>query len=187
VPGVSKGGPSQTDTDLIAAMARGERDALSLLYARHAPMLIALGRRILLDTRDAEDLVHDVFVEVWHAASSYDSTRGAPLTWLVVRTRSRALDRLRAVRRALVASERHPPPTSSLPAVDTSDHGTLNGALGDLPPTQRTVLELAYYEDLSATEIATRLGVPVGTVKSRTAAALGKLRARLGDSGEEAQ
>jgi RNA polymerase sigma-70 factor (ECF subfamily) len=68
-----------------------------------------------------------------------------------------------------------------LPAPDATDHATLSGALGDLPPEQRTVLELAYFADLSASEIAARLNVPVGTVKSRTAAALGKLRLRLGD------
>lgn len=181
------GASNRTDSELLAAMARGERDALAALYDRHAPILLALGRRILTDTREAEDLVHDVFVEAWHAASTYDPARAAPLTWLVVRTRSRALDRLRAARRALVASERHPPVTSSPPPVDTSDHTTLSGALGNLPPAQRAVLELAYYEDLSATEIATRLGVPVGTVKSRTAAALSKLRARLHDSSEGVQ
>lgn len=180
VPGVM-GASIRTDNELLAAMALGEREALAALYDRHAPILLALGSRILTDAREAEDLVHDVFVEAWHAASTYDPARAAPLTWLVVRTRSRALDRLRAARRALAASELAPPAVSSLPAPDATDHATLSGALGDLPAEQRTVLELAYFADLSASEIAARLNVPVGTVKSRTAAALGKLRLRLGD------
>jgi len=181
VPGMM--GPSIcTDNELLAAMARGEREALAALYDRHAPILLALGRRMLPDGREAEDLVHDVFVESWHAASTYDPARATPLTWLMVRTRSRALDRLRAARRALAASELAPPAVSSPPAPDATDHATLNGALGDLPPDQRAVLELAYYADLSASEIAARLNVPIGTVKSRTAAALGKLRVRLGDT-----
>lgn len=172
------------DTLLVEAMADGDRTALARLYDRHAPMLLALATRVLGAADEAEDLVHDVLLEAWHRALDFDPRRGSVRTWLALRTRSRALDRLRMRgRRGAVeapddeAGERPVVPAShdGEPSL-TSDRHRVRVALSNLPPPQRFVLEQAYFEGLSAAEIAERSGVPLGTIKSRTAAGLARLR-----------
>jgi RNA polymerase sigma-70 factor (ECF subfamily) len=165
------------DQRLIAALADGEVDALSALFARHGATLLALARRIVGE--EAEDLVHDVFVEVWRHAATYDPARASVRTWMIVRCRSRALDRLRSARtRGAVPLDE----VDALPALEAAelprqlDGQRAAAALDQLSPPQREVIALAYYGGLSATEIAAQLEIPVGTVKSRTAAALAALR-----------
>lgn len=162
-------------------MARGERDALAALYGRYAGRLMRIGLALLGERREAEDLLHDVFVEVWERAGDYDPRRGSVKTWLYVRARSRAIDRLRSPARSRRRSL--PAPDSWLTEYVTmeerSDHGRLEEALAALPTGQRDVLLLGYFEGLSHSEIARRLEVPIGTVKSRSSAALMKLRVRL--------
>jgi RNA polymerase sigma-70 factor (ECF subfamily) len=174
---------SQTDADSIdiQAMAGGDRGALARLYDRHAPTLLALGLSMLRNRPEAEDLLHDVFLEAWRQAAAYDPQRGSVRTWLLVRMRSRALDRRRsAVRCSTLRADAEPiVPESAAP------EPWLRDALASLPSEQRTVLELAYFEGLSATSIASRTGVPTGTVKSRLAAGLGKLRSALRDRGSQ--
>lgn len=162
----------------VARISAGDRQALGELYDRHAPRLLALARRMLRDRSEAEDLVHDVFVEVWHGASRYERGRGTVRAWLLVRTRSRALDRLRmgAQRRHAPALEREP--AAGEPAAP-SDRIAVVRALRSLPPEQRRTIELAYFAGLSASEIAAEMGAPLGTVKSRLAGALGRLRQTL--------
>ncbi len=167
---------------LISGAAAGDRDCLAALYDRYAPALLAIGRRILSDRREAEDLLHDVFLEVWRQAGDYDEARGSVRAWLLMRMRSRALDR----RKSAVFSKR-----ADLPAPDAvadalgeagedpalaPDRDAVRRALEQLPAEQRQVLELGYFEGLSSSEIAERVGAPIGTVKSRVAAALSKLR-----------
>ncbi len=172
------------DTLLLEAMADGDRTALARLYDRHAPLLLALGTRVLGAPDEAEDLVHDVMLEAWHRAEDFDPRRGSVRTWLALRTRSRALDRLRSRGRRAVEplpreDEAERPVASSDRADDpslVSDHRRVRVALSHLPPPQRAVLEQAYFEGLSAAEIAERSGVPLGTVKSRSAAGLARLR-----------
>jgi RNA polymerase sigma-70 factor, ECF subfamily len=177
--------PSEVIADdaLIVQVARGGRSALGDLYDRHVGVMAALATRILGDARDAEDLVHDVFVEVWQRAGDFDPSRGSVRTWLLVRVRSRCLDRKKspAVRR------RGAMPAEDALCADTRDHGEasvdgtrLRTALEALSPDQRGVLVLAYFEGLSSAEIAERLDIPIGTVKSRVSAAMSKLRERLG-------
>ena len=173
------------DVTLISGAAAGDRDCLAALYDRYAPALLAIGRRILGDRREAEDLLHDVFIEVWRKAGDYDESRGSVRAWLLMRMRSRALDR----RKAAVFSKR-----ADLPAPDAvaavagdahsgedpelgADRDAVRRALAELPAEQRQVLELGYFEGLSSSEIAERVRAPIGTVKSRVAAALAKLRA----------
>ncbi len=163
----------------MAAMGRGDSDGLSGLYARHAGLMLATARRILGDLRGAEDLVHDVFLEAWRQAHSYDADRGSVRTWLLIRLRSRALDRCRSgqLRRTVpIPAEPRAAPDD---AGDPVDHKTLRVVLQALPGEQRLVLEHAYFAGLSATEIATLLGIPIGTVKSRLGAGLKKLRSAL--------
>jgi RNA polymerase sigma-70 factor, ECF subfamily len=175
------------DVSLICGAAAGDRDCLAALYDRYASALLAIGRRILGDRREAEDLLHDVFIEVWRQAGDYDEARGSVRGWLLMRMRSRALDR----RKSAAISKR-----ADLPAPDAvvDVHGDAQGgedptlapdrqavrrALEQLPAEQRQVLELGYFEGLSSSEIAERVRAPIGTVKSRVAAALSKLRAAV--------
>ncbi|MCA9643330.1 MAG: sigma-70 family RNA polymerase sigma factor [Polyangiaceae bacterium] len=169
------------DVELIQAAANGQRRALAALYDRHAPTMLALALRVLAQRQEAEDLVHDVFLEAWKRAADYDSARGSVRAWLLLRTRSRALDRKKSVRvKRSVSLE-----TESLPEVGQAqadaapDQRLLLQVLGELPAEQREVLLLGYFEGLSSSEISAHIGIPIGTVKSRVAAALSKLRGVL--------
>ncbi|MCC6624686.1 MAG: sigma-70 family RNA polymerase sigma factor [Deltaproteobacteria bacterium] len=174
----------------LAALARGDREALARLYDRHAPVLMALGVRLVGERREAEDILHDVFVEVWKHAGDYDPERATVKTWLVLRMRSRCLDRLRSAGHArresltdreetLLERARTDAPGASA-MDDRVDAGRLRGALADLPEDQRAVIVLGFFDGLSSSEIAEELGIPIGTVKSRVRSAMGKLRQALG-------
>jgi len=169
------------DPELVSRMARGDRAALAALYERHAPRLLALGRSILGDLPEAEDLLHDVFLEAWRHASDFSSERGTVATWLALRTRSRAIDRRRAAPRVKRADVDHPELLgASDPLADPSrilDCGKLRSALSCMSAEERQVIALGYFEGLSSSEIAERVGAPIGTIKSRTRTALEKLRA----------
>jgi RNA polymerase sigma-70 factor (ECF subfamily) len=171
------------DQKLISAALAGDRGALGDLYDRHAPAMLGVASRILRDRRDAEDLVHDVFVEAWRKAASFSEERGSVRSWLLVRTRSRAVDRLRNLevarrhaRSQQAASGDGPVAASGADPSDGPDQRRARAALQALPEAQRQVLELAYYEGLTCSEIATRCGAPVGTVKSRLSAGMRELR-----------
>ncbi|MBC8071977.1 MAG: sigma-70 family RNA polymerase sigma factor [Deltaproteobacteria bacterium] len=180
------------DVELMREAARGQVDAISRIYDRFAGLLMTMAEKILMDRAMAEDLVHDVFLEVWRHAASYDPSRGTVRTWILVRLRSRALDRLRSAksRREVgsddqdnhggVAAEEHEDPMLA------PDRKAVRVALAELPGEQREVLELAYFQGLTSSEIAERMGSPLGTVKSRTAAALAKLRGLMERAPREA-
>jgi RNA polymerase sigma-70 factor, ECF subfamily len=181
VLGVVSGGETD-DCSLVAAMARGDRLALAALYDLYAPILVALVRRILGSRQEAEDVVHDVFLESWRRAADYDQTRGSVRTWLALRARSRALDRKKSAAVQRTVSSDHGAAIAPAAAEDTSnapDCARLRRALIALPVEQRTVLLLGYFEGMSSSEIADTVGVPIGTVKSRVAAALARLRAAI--------
>lgn len=174
-----------TDVELMTRVGRGDREALAAIYDRHAGRLMALSRRILRDGAQAEDLVHDVFVEAWHHAHEFDVRRGSVRAWLTTRTRSRALDRLgyreRSARVLSVVSGASPETDGQnrASAEDQYDAAVLRGSLIDLPPELAQVIDGAYYEGMSAAALAERLGIPIGTVKSRLARAVAQLRERL--------
>jgi RNA polymerase sigma-70 factor (ECF subfamily) len=177
------------DVEVVRAIAAGDRTALADLYDRHSGMLLGLALRIVRDRREAEDLLHDVFLEIWKSAKSYDPDRGRVRTWLAIRMRSRALDQQKSARVSRNAGD-----DSVLERVaadsdlaESPDRGRVRSALVALSSEQRQVLELSYYEGLSCSEIADRIGVPIGTVKSRVAAGLGKLRASLGEGSARAR
>jgi RNA polymerase sigma-70 factor (ECF subfamily) len=173
------------DAELVQAMARGQTDALAKLYDLHAPVMMALAQRILGSKNDAEDLVHDVFLEAWRRAADYDAERGTVRAWLILRTRSRAIDSRKSakVSRTVTVGD-----TAWLErllggAEDVSgsaDRDLVRRTLRDLPEDQRVVLLLGYFEGLSSSEIAARLATPIGTVKSRVAKGLSRLREALG-------
>ncbi|MDP2314653.1 MAG: sigma-70 family RNA polymerase sigma factor [Pseudomonadota bacterium] len=171
-----------SDAALVAALAGGDHTALGELYDRYSQLLMAVGVQRLGDRRDAEEVLHDVFVEAWRNADSYDDQRGTVRAWLVTRMHSRSLDR----RRSPAWSRRAPYDEARAERISFDDdpslvvdRGRVQAALAELPGEQRQVVELSYFSGLSSSEIAEREDVPVGTVKSRTAAALGKLRAGL--------
>jgi RNA polymerase sigma-70 factor (ECF subfamily) len=164
------------DARLVQAMAAGDRTALVALYERHSSILLGLALRIVRDRREAEDLLHDVFLEAWRAAKDFDPKRGRARTWLAVRMRSRALDLQKSARVSRNAGDGGLDVIVDESAQSTPDHARVRAALADLGTDQRRVLELAYFEGLSCSEIAERIAIPVGTVKSRIAAGLDRLR-----------
>ena len=177
-------GPDDEDVALIRAIAAGDRNGLAALYDRYAPILLGLAMRMIRDRREAEDLLHDVFLEVWRSARDYDLTRGRVRTWLVVRMRSRALDVLKSAR----VSRRSGDPevldrmVAEAEPGESPDRQRVRSVLTELTADQRQVLELAYFDGLSCSEIAGQLAIPIGTVKSRLAAGLSRLRQLLGAS-----
>lgn len=174
------------DAGVVAEVARGDIDALAALYDRYSGLLMSTAHRILADDTACEDLVQDLFMEVWRRAHAFDAQRGTVRTWLLVRLRSRALDRLRSARhRREVTVEEVAPRRPAAPSEDpelSPDRAQVVAAVAALPDEQREVIELSYFAGLSSSEIAKRMGSPLGTVKSRTAAALSKLRSAMGGS-----
>jgi RNA polymerase sigma-70 factor (ECF subfamily) len=166
-------------------MARGDGEALGALYDRFAGEMLAVGQRFLGDAREAEDLVHDVFLEAWHRARHYDRTRGTVRTWLMLRMRSRAIDWLRSTRRSGrvdIEETTGAPAASADPEAPWRRGRALHGELAELPAEQRIVLELGFFAGYSHAEIALQLEIPLGTVKSRMSRAISTLRSRLDPS-----
>ena len=177
--------------DLIARVAKGDRQAFSEVYDRSSPLLFSLALRILGNRDDAAYLLQEVYLEVWRKSVRYDIRRGTPMAWLTILTRSRAIDRLRS--RAARMDAHSSPVTettvrieqdSELSPLDRRLHEELQAvvmkALAELPLPQQQALELAYYEGLSHSEIAKRLNEPLGTIKTRIRLGLNKLKNGLG-------
>jgi RNA polymerase sigma-70 factor (ECF subfamily) len=160
---------------LIRRMAEGDRDAFARFYDYYARQVYPLVLRIVRDPADAADALQEVFWEAWQAAPAYDPGRGTPEAWIFMRARTRAIDRVRAVRRRsdLAAAVVDPGGDASERA---ANRDFVLGAPGRLPEAQREVLELAYYGGLTQTEIAERLKQPLGTVKTRMRLGLERLR-----------
>ena len=177
---------SGTDEALVRAIANGDSGALAALYDRHAPLMLGLARRIVAGKSEAEDIVHDVFVEAWRRAADYDAGRGSVKAWLLLRTRSRAIDYRKSAGVSRTVATGDTTWLASLidPREDDSeapDRARVRSVLARLNVEQREVLLLGYFDGLSSSEIASTLGIPIGTVKSRVAAALSALRAALAD------
>jgi RNA polymerase sigma-70 factor (ECF subfamily) len=175
------------DERALARMAGGDRDALGELYDRHARLIFSLALRILQNRAEAEDVVQEVFTQAWTQAARYDTRRGAVAAWMLMLTRSRAIDRLRskhagAERPADLRDAAHIPDTAmrqDTQLLSTEQIAQVQKALAELPLVQRTALELAYYEGLTHAEIAQRLNEPLGTIKTRIRQAVIKLRESL--------
>ncbi|MGH7934568.1 MAG: sigma-70 family RNA polymerase sigma factor [Candidatus Binataceae bacterium] len=174
---------SPPDRDLLIAMARGDAEALRTLNARYGQMLAALAKRFVNNESDAEEIVADVLWQAWRSAGSFDPSRGSVSVWLITLARSRAIDRLRAIR----ARERPPgaepdadPVSDPAVELDQAERARIvRGALATLDPNERIALELAYFSDLSQSEVAAKLGIPLGTAKTRIRGAMVKLRQAL--------
>jgi RNA polymerase sigma-70 factor (ECF subfamily) len=179
------------DQGAIARMARGDSGALAELYDRNARLVFSLALRILQNRADAEDVVQDVFAQVWAQAGRYDNTRGAVAAWMLTMARSRAIDKLRSrSARPEIASEARvvedvpdAAVRQDLQLLSAEQVETLKGAVNELPAAQRVALELAYYEGLTHAEIADRLSEPLGTVKTRIRQAVIRRREALSHTG----
>ncbi len=174
------------DVELLHAIARGDEAALARLYDSHRLILFGLLMRILNSREEAEDILQEVFLQVWRRAADFDEKRGRPFTWLVTLTRSRAIDRLRllgARQRLATGAAQEQTETVSDALVDTlrsEQKEVVKRALAELPEEQRQTLMLAYFEGLTQSEIASKLGAPLGTVKTRMRSGMIKLRTLLG-------
>ena len=171
------------DREIVAAMAAGDTEALRAINSRYGGMLSALAWRVLRDEADAEEVVADTLWQAWREAGNFDASRGSVSVWLITLARSRAIDRIRA-------KKARRPAASDPPAIETSpdpaDHISgaerarfVRGAMGELDAGERSALELAYFSDLSQSEIAEKLAIPLGTVKTRIRAGMLKLRKAL--------
>ncbi len=182
-------GVRDEDAVCLEGVVRGEREALRAFYDRLSGKVLAVALRILGARSEAEEVVQDVFLEVWTRAGLFDAGRGSARTWVLSMARNRAIDRLRSRGaqaravdgvRAEVRVEEATPLES---VVERQARERIQAALRELPEEQRRVLELGYFEGLSQTEIAARLQEPLGTVKSRSRAALEKLARALSTEG----
>ena len=178
----------ENDIELLKAVAGGDDAALGQLYDRYRLILFGLLMRILNNREEAEDVLQEVFLQVWRRAKDFDENRGRPFTWLVTLARSRGIDRLRSLasrERVAVAeaNERTEEVSDAASdAIKSERLGVVNSALADLPEDQKRPLMLAYFDGLTQSEIATKLNVPLGTVKTRMRSGMMKLREAFGKS-----
>jgi len=175
--------PRAADSALIERIAQRDETALAALYDRYVTMLSSVLNRILHDTQAAEEILQDIFFQLWRTASQFDASRGSLPAWLAVIARNRAISRLR----------RHNPAAGDEllegAAISTFNIETaaaqqqlmdrVKGALQNLPAEQRAAIELAYFEGLTHSEIARRTGDPLGTVKTRLRTAVETLKKSL--------
>jgi RNA polymerase sigma-70 factor, ECF subfamily len=176
----------EQEISLIQRTGQGDRRSFELLYERYSGVLFSTAYRVLNDQEAAEDVLQDVFVQIWDKAGTYDSARGKPLTWAVTMTRNKAIDRLRSIQRRgrlqdeieeeVQTFERFND-RSSIDEVDAMEKGRLvREAVLRLSPEQREAIELAFFSGLTQIEIAARLHQPLGTVKARIRRGMMKLR-----------
>lgn len=176
------------DVDLLKAIAGRDETALAAIYDRYRVILFGLLIRILNSREEAEDVLQEVFLQVWRRAADFDENRGRPFTWLVTLARSRGIDRLRSLaarERVAIAGSREPSEEVSDAVADafkSEQRQLVLTALDQLPDEQKRALVLAYFDGLTQSEIANKLGAPLGTVKTRMRAGLIKLRELLGNN-----
>jgi RNA polymerase sigma-70 factor, ECF subfamily len=180
-----------SDEALVALVARGDEDALAELYDRVGRIAYGLALRVLRDERHAEDAVQEAFLQVWRSAATFRAERAKASTWILTLVHRRAVDLVRREER------RQADPLTDDSAAGVAPEETdeaawlrfererVQSALKQLPDVQREALELAYYGGFSQSELAERLGVPLGTIKSRMFAGLARLRELLDDSTQE--
>jgi RNA polymerase sigma-70 factor (ECF subfamily) len=172
---------------IIPGVAVGDHDALAALYDAASSVVFGLALRILNDRELAEDVVVEVFAQIWRDAKSYDAVRGSAASWILSATRSRAIDMLRTRKRdsATDPIESAAQVQSALPNPEEASalgerQKFVRGALDSLTVEQREVIELAYFSGLSHNQIALKLGQPLGTIKTRIRMAMMRLRELLG-------
>ncbi|XGV95774.1 MAG: sigma-70 family RNA polymerase sigma factor [Leptolyngbya sp. BL-A-14] len=182
---------SSHEAALLSRVAQHDQSALAELYDRYARVLYSVAFKSLRSAEESEEVVLDVFAQVWRTAARYDVAKGRVDSWLFMMTRSRVLDRLRSLQRTTkvtLASENLAEIQTTTPGVDPIENVLLSerrdrvlAALSQLPEEQRQVIELAYYKGLTQSEIAAQTNLSLGTVKTRIRLGLNKLRTALGN------
>ena len=177
-------------SSLLPSIALGDLAAFEQLYDRHSSTLYALLLRILANPDDAQEVLQETFVKAWTNAKMFDAMRGSDVAWLISIARSRGIDRLRSRR---IRGDREDEAgreissnfgfvekrTGADDAIQSEERSAVRGALAELPEAQRVALALAYFEGLSQSEIAEKLGEPLGTIKTRMQLGMKKLRESL--------
>jgi RNA polymerase sigma-70 factor (ECF subfamily) len=179
--------PDRRDSDegLIRRILHGDEGALGILYDRYGGRVYSVAKHILQDTGAAEEVLQDIFHQLWRVAANFDSARGTLASWLLVMARNRSIDQLR---RRTPAGEEELAATLHGSVLDIESVTVRNemaervrAALRALPEAQRVAMELAYFEGLTQSEIAKRTGDPLGTVKTRLRTALASLKAEFSE------
>ena len=166
------------DAMLVSAIGSGDEQAMAQLYERYSSIVYSVALRVLGDTAAAEDILQEVFMQLWRSPEVFDATRGSLPGWLAVITRNRAIDSLRKRRPeaditdVIVSIE----PDLAGVAQSTRALEKIRGTLGGMPASQRSALEMAFFEGLTHTEIAEKTGEPLGTIKTRIRSGLLTLR-----------
>ena len=167
-----------SDLALVTAIRSGDEGAMAALYDRYASIVYSVALRVLQDTGAAEDVLQDIFMQLWRNPGSFDSSRGNMAAWLAVIARNRAIDTLRRrkpqddIENVVVSVE----PDMASEAERSRAMAKIRGAMEAMPAPQRSALELAYFEGLTHMEIAEKTGEPLGTVKTRIRTGLLSLR-----------
>ena len=181
IPRVSE--TQESDADLLVRVGEGDGAAFELIYRRYSRAVLGLALRRLGDRGRAEDAVQETFISIWRAASTYRPDRGHAAAWLYAVARNAIADRGR--KRSEPPTQPPDEPSREAGPDERAEQSWLawrvHGALEELPPHERELIELAYWSGLSQSEIATRLGIPLGTVKTRTRSALARLADALGE------
>lgn len=175
--------PSPSDQELMTRVAARDRDAFAELYDRFAPQVFGLALHFLNIHGDAEDVLQETFLQVWDQAHRFDPARSPPDGWVLMIARSRAVDRLRQRPAAGPVSDVPDPSASGRTGAEQErreEAGRVSAALETLPEEQRTAIRLAFFGGMTHEQIAGRLGVPLGTVKTRIRLGMLRLRDRLG-------
>ena len=178
------------EIELLRQVGQGDRGSFEALFDRFSRVLFSIAYRVLNNQEGAEDVLQDVFVQIWEKAALYDPSRGKPMTWAITLTRNKAIDRLRSTQRRsrLQDDLLHESQTaeqfddkSSFDAVSSVETGELvRAAIAKLSKDQREAIEFAFFSSLTQTEISERLNEPLGTVKARIRRGMMKLRELLG-------
>ncbi len=179
------------EVGLLQRIAEGDRASFRELYDRFSGVLMAAAYKVLNDQAEAEDVLQDVFIQIWDKAGLYDPRRGKPLTWALTLTRNKAIDRLRSAQRRYRLKDEVEQETrvmdqqvelDSVDQVYALEKGQLiRKAVASLSKEQRTAIELAFFKGLTQNEIADQLGEPLGTIKARIRRGMIKLRELIAD------
>jgi RNA polymerase sigma-70 factor (ECF subfamily) len=178
----------ERDVEQLRRIAGGDRSAFASFYDQYSGLLFAIAVKVLNDAKEAEDVLQEVFMQIWNKAEAYDPLLGRPASWAVTLTRNKAIDRIRASQRRSRLLEQATVEASVTPDDSPSANEQLHGkenaekirsVVAALPPDQRRAIELAFFSGLTQDEISQTLQEPLGTIKARIRRGLLKLREKL--------
>jgi RNA polymerase sigma-70 factor (ECF subfamily) len=172
---------------LLRRVGQGNREAFTELYDRLSGLVYSLAFRVLNDSKEAEDIIQDLFLQIWDKAGSYDPNLGKPISWILTLTRNKAIDRLRALHRRYRFLAEQPLDNPAAPPVSADSSGVfdqdrailLRSAVRNLPFEQRQAIEMAFFGGMTQNEISESLQQPLGTIKARIRRGMLKLRDTL--------